>query len=403
MSTHSFLAPSAAHQWLSCTAAPHACRGLPDVSSPEAEEGTRWHTVGGDTLTQLIKHPGKVAFTSRDWYRLNHGLTPTEVTPELYPAEMLDYAQGYVDRAVALIKRAMIETKKPQVMVEQRFDISAYVPECQGTSDLSIVAERTLYVSDGKYGKGVQVFAKENPQLKYYALGVYESIKMFYDIDNVVLVVDQPRLDHYDEWEVPMIDLLLWGEDMKPVAQRAFNGVDVEFVPSEDNCRFCKIKGNCAARAQYNLELATEEFMAPPAQLSSAQIAEILPRLGSIQKWAKDLHAFALRQAGAGEKFPGFKVVEGRSNRYFPDKEAAAAKLTEYGYTDIWEPASLQGITKLEKMTGKKVLAQIMGDLIQKPRGKPVLVAESDPRKPISLRDYAKEDFADLDDEDESV
>ena len=45
--------------------------------------------------------------------------------------------------------------KDPVVLIEQRLDYSAYVPEGFGTGDLLIVAEGTLAVIDLKYGKGV--------------------------------------------------------------------------------------------------------------------------------------------------------------------------------------------------------------------------------------------------------
>ena len=50
----------------------------------------------------------------------------------------------------------------------------------------------------------------------------------------------------------------------------------------------------------------------------------------------------------------------------------------------------LYGITAMEKLVGKKHLTEVLGDLIHKPPGKPVLVPESDKRREINS---AAEDF----------
>lgn len=401
--SHAFLAPSAAHQWLSCTAAPHACRGVPDTPTEASQEGVRCHLVAGEVLQQAVDRGSSLLFTTRDWYRLNHGISPDTVNPTTFPPELLDYAQEYVERAMQSVQTIKLETKVPYIGVEQRLDISDYVPECFGTGDLSGAGHRTLIIDDLKYGKGVQVFAKNNPQLRLYALGVYKEVAMFTDIERVVMRVDQPRLDHDDEDEISLKELLEWGEWVKPIAKRAFEGVDVEFKPSEENCQFCKIKYTCKARAEYNLEYAKVEFMAKPAeQLGSAEIAKLLERTGSIIKWAKGLEAYALKQAALGEKFPGWKLVEGRSNRYILEPDIARQTMARHGFTDYDKPAELKGITELQKLMGKKKFEEVLKYHLHKPRGKPKLALESDPRPAMAARDLAVDDFMDLDEEDES-
>ncbi|WP_217598034.1 DUF2800 domain-containing protein, partial [Cohnella sp. GbtcB17] len=55
----------------------------------------------------------------------------------------------------------------------------------------------------------------------------------------------------------------------------------------------------------------------------------------------------------------------------------------------------LLGIGDLEKATGKKELAALIGDLIVKPSGKPVLVPETDRRPELNNieQDFAGEEF----------
>jgi len=51
------------------------------------------------------------------------------------------------------------------------------MPMIYGTSDLIIGNSKQLHVVDWKFGKGIQVFADENPQLMAYALGAIYSLE----------------------------------------------------------------------------------------------------------------------------------------------------------------------------------------------------------------------------------
>lgn len=48
-----------------------------------------------------------------------------------------------------------------------------------------IIADGTLDIVDLKYGKGVAVFAEDNPQMKLYALGALSLFDSLYDIQTV--------------------------------------------------------------------------------------------------------------------------------------------------------------------------------------------------------------------------
>jgi hypothetical protein len=142
------------------------------------------------------------------------------------------------------------------------------------------------------------------------------------------------------------------------------------------------------------MELAAFDF-APPPTLSPEEIADILKRADELASWAKDVQAHALDQAeNHGVKYPGWKLVEGRSNRKITDEEAAAALLVAEGYEEgkVWRK-SLQTITALEKEVGKKKLGELLSDLIAKPAGRPVLVPEDDKRPEMSSIASAQADF----------
>ena len=145
----------------------------------------------------------------------------------------------------------------------------------------------------------------------------------------------------------------------------------------------------CSKRAEYNLELAKYDF-AMPVNLSELEIAAILPRIDELTAWAGDIKEYALEQALSGTNYPGYKIVEGRSVRKYVDDNAVADAATNAGF-DPYEKKVL-GITAMTQLMGKKKFEEILGSLITKPQGKPVLVPESDKRPAINT---AYEDFKD--------
>lgn len=136
-----------------------------------------------------------------------------------------------------------------------------------------------------------------------------------------------------------------------------------------------------------------------PALLSLDEIGSTLFVAEQLASWAKDVSEYAFEQAKAGSKIPNWKLVEGRSNRKITDVNAAKAKLLEAGFKSeqILKPQELVAMGDLEtKIVGKKQFATLLGDLIVKPPGKPVLVPETDKRPELNSvdADFAGEDFA---------
>lgn len=149
---------------------------------------------------------------------------------------------------------------------------------------------------------------------------------------------------------------------------------------------FCKIKATCKARAKAMLAIADSYQQRDPHLLTIEEIAEILHKAEEIQSWAKDIQEYALEQArDYGVKFPGWKLVEGRSNRKYTDEDEVATVLINEGFTEeeIYIK-KLKSITDMEKTLGKKRFNTLLKDFIIKPPGKPTLVVESDKRPEIN-------------------
>ena len=245
-----------------------------------------------------------------------------------------------------------------------------------------------LHIVDFKYGVGVLVSAEKNPQLMCYALGAYDAFGALYPIERVKLSIYQPRREHVDTYEMPISELLDWAENiLAPAAVLAKEGRG-EFKAGS-HCQFCKVKANCRERARYNMELAKYDFMNPDL-LSTEDIAEILPQIDSLVSWASDVKDFALEHALSGTHYTGFKLVEGRSTRKYTDDQAVIEAVEKAGF-DPYEK-KLKGVTAMTSELGKKKFNELLGGLICKPPGKPVLVPDSDKRKELATNDFMTAD-----------
>lgn len=370
---HAWAGPSSIARILACPPSARFSARFPDSGSGYAQEGTCAHAVAEYLVRRSL---GQQADDPRD-------------NLDFYNEEMLGHAEGYVAFIAELLEEAKRTCQDPVVLVEQRVDISSYVPECFGTADCVLIADGQMTIVDFKYGLGVLVSAKENPQLMCYALGALEMFDALYEIDSVRLAVYQPRRENVDVWTLTKTELLDWAENtLKPIAALAYAG-EGEFHAG-DHCLFCKAKAVCRKRAEYNLELARYDF-APPPSLDSREIAAILSRIDEMLSWAGDVKDYALRQALAGEEYDGFKLVEGRSNRRYVNDETVAAIVSDSGY-DPYERKVL-GVTAMQKMLGKTRFDELLTGLIEKPQGKPTLVPLTDKRPAINS---AKNDFNDM-------
>ena len=380
---HAVLGASSAYRWMHCPGSVELCRGVADKSSKYAEEGTLAHS-----LAELMINYNLGRLTKREYNTL---VKKIKEDP-FYCQEMQDYIEDYVKTIWELTNEAKSLCKDVEILTEQRLDFSAWVPEGFGTGDVVIVYDRVIHVIDLKYGKGVGVSAEDNPQLMLYGLGALSTYDMLYDIETVKLTIVQPRLDNISTYELYADDLLQWGESIvKPAAEEALT--EGARCAAGDWCRFCKVKATCRTRKDAMTELAKMEF-ADPRLLEDGEIGEVLRLADQLTAWASDVKEYAQQEAENGKKWDGWKLVEGRSNRKYSDETKVAEALIKAGYSEsLLYERKLYGITAMEKIIGKKPLAEFCGSLIIKPAGKPVLVPESDKRPELSSTDSAIKDF----------
>lgn len=362
---HALLSASGAHRWLHCPSSARLEFDEPESTSAAAEQGTVAHALAEHKLRRVLKQRSKRPVSA--WV----------------DDEMETLTDDYVAFVQERISIAQESCGDPQVLIEQRLDFSHVVPGGFGTGDCVIIAEPKLQIIDLKYGQGVLVEAAHNPQLMLYALGALHTFGDLYDIERVAVTIYQPRRGNVDTWEISVTELEHWAEaEVKPKAELAAAG-EGEFCPGSW-CQFCKIAPTCRARAEANLQLAKLEF-APPAELTDAEIADVLARIPDLKSWAADVEAYALSKAvNQGVVFEGFKLVAGRSVRKYTSEKDVAVAAEAAGYRDIWD-RKLITLTAMERLMGKPAFNEILGDLVTKPAGKPTLVPASDKRPALDL------------------
>jgi len=366
--THAFLSASASHRWLVCTPSAKLESQFPDKGSPYAAEGTAAHALAEETL--------------RGFLAGGDGIVKSE------NAEMREAIQRYVDACIEKIIAARKSSPDAKVLVEERLDFSEFVPEGFGTGDLVIVSDGGLEIVDLKFGKGVRVAAEKNSQMMLYALGALTAYGFLYDISKVRMTIIQPRLDNISSYELTEEELLRWGEKARTIAEKAMAG-EGEFKPGE-HCRFCKARTVCRAYAEEMKSHIKDDF-APGSELEDFEIADIVLHAKEVKNWLDGIDSYAMGKALSGTKWPGLKLVAGRSTRKIVDEAAAAEQLLAAGIEDIYKPASLKTLTALEKLCGKTRFAEILGANITKSAGKPTLVPESDKRKEMEIGDISDE------------
>lgn len=416
MGAHALLSPSGASRWMACTPSAQLEQQFPDKSGDAAREGTMAHAIAEIMLLVAI---GKISnyeyqkqyadirhedmLNGRRIYKEQNPDAPHDVmiaetkdTGEFYCHAMHEYCEQYVTFVLEKFAESKAVTPSARLYVEERLDISNWAPESFGTGDAGIVANIILKIIDLKYGKGVEVSAIENTQMKIYALGWLTEFAPVYDIEVVEMTIFQPRIDNYSTWTISVVDLLKWAEEeLQPKALLAFEGKG-DFVAGK-HCQFCRCKTTCRALADYNNELAKYDF-ADPVFLEDFELVEIASRIAIYKNWIGAIEEYMLEEAvKRGKKWPGLKLVAGRSNRVLTNEKKVIKILQDRAYEDDeYYNISLKGIGDLEKLVGgKKAFDRLFDQLIIKPKGKPTLVPESDVRTELNSAAEAAKDFDD--------
>lgn len=230
---HSQFGPSGADRWINCPGSHLAGQGLPERKSKYAAEGT-------------------VAHEMSLWVRQQR-VPATHFLKQKLESDGFTFS---VNKGMALGVQQFVDYCAPvpgDPFYEIKVGYENWVPGGFGTADDIRLADYLCTNTDLKFGTGHKVFAKRNPQLMLYSVGTYEKYKWAYEFSDFVLRIAQPRLNHWDVWTTTLAELKEWtGAVAAPAAARALRpGAPFKAGPW---CTFCKLRDNCAVRAQYKQE-----------------------------------------------------------------------------------------------------------------------------------------------------
>lgn len=373
MTAHATLSASASKRWLSCTPSARLELTLPEPKrSPNAfdfsAEGTLAHSLAEIKLRQYYNQITQEEYDAEIKEIQEHKIYAG------YTTEEREDFEANVDNYVLYVRSQIGDGDTP--LFEQRVDFSDWVPDGFGTADVVILSKHAIRVIDLKFGKGIPVAARDNSQLRLYALGAYSKFKEeFPEIKEVTYTIHQPRLDSISTDGTSIAKLLDWANYfVKGKAKKAWAGSG-EFLPGEW-CQFCKAKATCRARSDFVNEIAKLEFRPAPL-LDEAEIALVLDRAETLKSWANDVQAYVLDKAVTEGQVPfGYRLGTTVTHRKIKDDKLAANVLIEKGFSesDIYTKPSLKSVSQLEKLGTKGQVAQILGDLIARPEGQPKLV-----------------------------
>lgn len=422
--THSSFGPSSSHMWAFCPGSLIPNLMAIDNAGYDAAYGTVAHDVT-DEWRKTGKKPrhrlGTTVFVekSSDWWGFFVDID----------VDMLDHCQTCVD-SVSL---------EPGIHFYERrvyFSKVTPIPEQGGTADCMILQPASvrrgrrlgakLIVVDWKFGTGYQVFAKDNTQGLMYALGAFYEFDIDYDVLEIEIRIEQPRLAHSDSWTITREELLEFEAWITERAHAAWK-LDAPRIAGPKQCRFCKVKDDCAANAKLQIDLTAGAFVnldapadeaemrefragldigmvARPADLNVLtldQMATLYQYRAVVDNWWKQLEIKIKDAADSGKRVPGMKLVEGRSNRHFANQADAVKALVAHGVprgkvvkTVVCSPAQAEELLR-EAGHRRMNIPKLLDGLIARSPGKPSLVPMSDKRP--ELADITEAAFRDLD------
>lgn len=324
----------------------------------------------------------------------------TKVTKEM--AESADVACDYVR---PLLANAIAWGVEDKVAIPATGEF--------GTVDVWVLGEQAnamlLSVVDYKNGRHA-VQAKQNPQMMLYGQGVLKKTLRYHqgkDLD-LRLTIVQPNAimaDPIDRWSTTKGAIVKWcNTTVKPIVDtiKAGNG---SLVPG-DHCERCKV-ADCPARARAAAAMCRmtwKDFIMPKPspkpdavvqRMTPTELAGVVTRVKLLRGLADAVEAEAMRLLVKNHKaVPGVKVVEGQTKRTWKDKDHTLATFKKLGLNaDDYAPRKLVGIGDGARLLPAAKREAIMAKLTTRPRGRPVLAPDTDPRPAINGN--AAVDFAD--------
>lgn len=378
---HSDCGPSSLYRRIACPGSRNAERGLPDISSGYAAEGTVFHEIAALCLEFGLEPDDFLDFSlEADGHTF------------VWDESFAKHLRPGIERVHALLADC------DAFGFERRVDISSFTEPGQfGTTDVWGVnlRQKRIKIHDWKYGEGVAVDPEGDWQTIAYALGIWSNIICFNTTEGVTveIVIDQMRRpEGGGRWIVPLDELINVYAPQIKAAVAATHKPNAPRHAGVEQCMFCKAKGRCPELARHNLELVGMKFDAldstdpielpPLSELTPEQISAIIRNKRLWSLWMNAVHETAIQNALQGNPPPGLKAVPGRAgHRLWVNEEAAKRQLEGFLGEFAYERKLVSPAKAEKKLT--KAQAEDISILWTQRETKPSLVPIDDPRETV--------------------
>lgn len=301
---------------------------------------------------------------------------------ELDDRVLVEDAMDYLDLVIKSIGHSYYHTA-----AESSVDLTSWgLPDVWGMLDYMIhdSVKRHVHIIDWKFGAGVIVFARENPQLLAYAAG---AIKWPTTVQEITLHIVQPAIEHYDTWELSIHDLYNWVHGTLAVAiNKCHNdGID-KFNPGVSQCRWCEAKNFCEARTTFVQEAAVKFFEAKEKLATCSTMEDLVKLLEMaplVEETIKSIRLYLQIELEKGNVVPGMKLIRGRANRIWIDENDAITWLAKNTSIEELFTSKLRSPSQFEKEVRTLKKNEGFKTLYETPEGKISMVPESDGRPAI--------------------
>lgn len=381
------LSPSAASRWLTCTASP---RFIMENEHRIGSTDTVWNVEGdmAHAVANAVLLGREIPKTSRD-----------KVIPKDKLPEMLKHAKGFKE----FVDEPGIESLHSELKVALW-----YMPARSGYVDAAVIGSNrgvSVRIIDLKYGQGVAVGAEENEQMAIYARSWVEQMNSRYSVfpeEIFELAIYQPRIREGEKisiWRLTWAELKEFTDNIERIAKKIIAGVDEEFRPSPEACRFCPMKKPakgppCPAYTEWTgagqaivfSDVNPREVMTDLRQFDEQTLRRIAANRNKIKTFVDDVYKAFYGEAVSGKIPEGFKLVRGKGSRSWDDPQKAADFLElMFGDEAQTEPKlkTPKAIEDMMKAHGMKPSGLM--PYIKKFEGGVLLVPVEDPRESITV------------------
>lgn len=351
---HAPLGPSSAEGWATCSDYVNANRGLPDLTTEPAAEGTTAHGISDICVTTGLNADELLGL-----------VTTVAGYTFVWDEDDAMLLQLGIDRLRAAAGTAII-------FGEHRVDISRWtLPGQFGTLDRAFVIydattdEWWIVVEDLKWGRGIAVSPVENKQIMLYALGFWHAVARHLIPEGVTprfrLIIDQPRhAGGGGVWETTLEHLVAFGDWIRERARLTAEPNPTR-TASLKGCMWCRRRrvwpqgnfGGCDTYDEFmigllgwtwadlDIGLMMGTDMTLPIEMTPERASYLLLHKDAIERWLKELDERMLEAGLAGEPIGEVKPVQGNKS------------------ADTWKS---EGTSKAKLYPVRPVIEQILGD-----------------------------------------